>query len=147
MLVGRDCQAFAAYWTDRNAEGKKPPQHRSHLSFRHHPTPTPEESTDAEAMSPVEDRGEEERCDSTATASEDQGGAQVRKDLESYEVFSEFPPAETLQGERLGRFTTAQLQDHVLAQAWRSAQMIEGQLQEGVSRVYPHFTSTFHDKK
>lgn len=140
VLVGRDCQAFAAYWTDRAAEGKRPPRNRRRRSFRHQPTPTPEESTDAEAMSPEEDRGEEERSDSTATASKDMGGAQIRKDLESHKVFSEFPPAETLQGERLGRFGTAQLQDPVLTQAWRSAQMIEGQLQEGVSRVtYPHF--------
>ncbi len=25
VLVGRDCQAFAAYWTDRAAEGRRPP--------------------------------------------------------------------------------------------------------------------------
>ncbi len=131
VLVGRDCQAFAAYWTDRAAEGRRPPRHQRHRSFRHQPTPTPEESTDAEAMSPEEDR---------ASASEDMGGAQVRKDLESHEVFSEFPPAETLQGERLGPFATAQLQDPVFTQAWRSVQMIEGQLREGVSRVtYPYF--------
>ncbi len=96
-------------------------------------------STDAEAMSPEEDRGDEVHSDSPTTASEDIGGAQVHKDLKLHKVFSEFPPAETLQGERLGQFGTAQLQDPVLTQVWRSAQMIEGQLQEGVSRAtYPH---------
>ncbi len=140
VLVGRDCQAFAAYWTDRAAEGKRPPRHRRRRSSRHHPNPTSEESTDAEAISLEEVRGEEEHSDSTATASEGLGGTQVLKDLESHKVFSEFPPAETLQGERLGRFGTAQLQDPALTQAWSNAQMVEGQLQEGVSRLTIHIS-------
>lgn len=59
---------------------------------------------------------------------------------ESNEVFSEFPPAEILQGERLGRFGTAQLQDPALSQAWGNVQVVEAQLQDRVSRLtYPHF--------
>ncbi len=68
---------FAAYWTDRAAEGKRPPRHRCAVRPRHHPNPTSEESTDAEAISPDEVRGEEEHSDSTATASE---GLEERRD-------------------------------------------------------------------
>lgn len=130
--------------TGQATEGRKPTRRRrDRLStpcvFR-----TNAGTTDADATSPEEphhsDRGEEHHSDSTATASEDPEGVQIRDDIESHEVFSEFPPAEILQGERLGRFGTAQLQDPVLSQAWGNAQVIEGQPQVGVSRLtYPHF--------
>ncbi|XP_073719441.1 uncharacterized protein [Misgurnus anguillicaudatus] len=61
VLVGRDCQAFSAYWTGQDAERKRPTRRRRRDRLSTHRCPlTTEEITDAEATSPEEPLNKDE---------------------------------------------------------------------------------------
>ncbi|XP_077060395.1 uncharacterized protein LOC143712060 [Siphateles boraxobius] len=61
VLLGRDCQAFSAYSTDRTAEGRRPTRRRrrDRLS-NHHPSLTTAGATDTEATSPEEPHNDDQ---------------------------------------------------------------------------------------
>lgn len=142
VLFGRDSPLFSRYWP---AEARNPRRRtRKQPVKRERPAAARPAwavvSPDGSPAASSEDEGGAVHNQTTATDPERAAEVQPLEDIQSDEVFSQFPEVEGEEEPRPGQFGSAQLRDPNLTQAWRDVQVIEGQRQAGVSQVsFPHF--------
>ena len=139
VLFGRDSPLFSHYWPEK----LRNPKRRIRRRPVERKASDPHQACAAVSPdgSPAETSDDEGGRQSTATdpgrAAEEQ---EPLEEIQSEDVFSEFPQVEADETLRPGRFGSAQLHDPNLTQAWRDVRVIEGQKQDGVSQVsFPHF--------
>uniref|UniRef100_A0AAQ4RCG2 CCHC-type domain-containing protein n=1 Tax=Gasterosteus aculeatus aculeatus TaxID=481459 RepID=A0AAQ4RCG2_GASAC len=142
VLFGRDSPLFSRYWP---AEARNPRRRtRKQPVKRERPAAARPAwavvSPDGSPAASSEDEGGAVHNQTTATDPERAAEVQPLEDIQSDEVFSQFPEVEGEEEPRSGQFGSAQLRDPNLTQAWRDVQVIEGQRQAGVSQLsFPHF--------
>ncbi|XP_061097667.1 uncharacterized protein LOC133128296 [Conger conger] len=143
VLLGRDCPLFLSYWSERATSERPSHTPRPRRKGHREPHPVwvaPAGDSEEEEISPQGGRGPTTQppTESTDTAPErPDPPPPLEAEGGSAGGFSEFQP----ELERAPTdFGSAQLQDPLLAQAWRAAAYIEGVPQGGVSRpAYPYF--------